>query len=134
MLGLDIGGANLKAATAAGRAISMPFALWKNPDGLADALGRLVAEFPGERELAVTMTGELCDCYSSKAEGVLAILSAVAEVSSERGLDGPRVWTKRGRFIALGVAIGDPRPAAAANWLACWRPTRGDSRRSAPRS
>ena len=35
VLGLDIGGANLKAAHTNGAARSRPFALWKNPGGLA---------------------------------------------------------------------------------------------------
>ena len=35
VLGLDIGGANLKAAHTDGRALSVPFALWKNPGALA---------------------------------------------------------------------------------------------------
>src|SRR4051794_1172212 len=62
ILGLDIGGANLKAATADKRAVSVPFPLWKQPDKLPAALAELVAKFPEAEELAVTMTGELCDC------------------------------------------------------------------------
>ena len=38
VLGLDIGGANLKAAHSAGLARLMPFELWKYPAGLASAL------------------------------------------------------------------------------------------------
>ncbi len=38
VLGLDIGGANLKAAHSNGTARSQPFALWKAPANLADAL------------------------------------------------------------------------------------------------
>ncbi len=37
VLGLDMGGANLKAAHTNGAARSRPFALWKNPGGLTDA-------------------------------------------------------------------------------------------------
>ena len=32
---------------------------------------------PAADRLAVTMTGELCDCFRTKAEGVLHILAAV---------------------------------------------------------
>ena len=38
VLGLDIGGANLKAATADRHAITVPFPLWKQPDKLGDSL------------------------------------------------------------------------------------------------
>ena len=41
-LGLDIGGANLKAADTAGWAKSVPFALWRDPQGLVEALAVLV--------------------------------------------------------------------------------------------
>ncbi len=77
ILGLDIGGANLKAATADKRAISVPFPLWKQPDKLPAALAELVAKFPDVEELAVTMTGELCDCFETKRDGVNAIVKAV---------------------------------------------------------
>jgi (4-(4-[2-(gamma-L-glutamylamino)ethyl]phenoxymethyl)furan-2-yl)methanamine synthase len=118
MLGLDIGGANLKAATSAGVSRSVPFPLWKRPGDLAAALEYLVGEFPEERELAATMTGELCDCYASKTEGVLAILAAVAKAANRRGLREPRIWTTAGRFVTLEIALAEPLPAAAANWLA----------------
>ena len=118
MLGLDIGGANLKAATSAGAGRSVPFPLWKRPGDLAAALEYLIGEFPAERELAVTMTGELCDCYASKSEGVLAILAAVAKAANRRGCREPRIWTTAGRFVTLDAALADPLPAAAANWLA----------------
>ena len=67
ILGLDIGGANLKAATPDKRAVSVPFAHWKQPDKLPVALADLVARFSDTEELAVTMTGELCDCYETSA-------------------------------------------------------------------
>ena len=43
IIGLDIGGANLKAATADGAAQSRPFALWKRPRELAAELNKLLA-------------------------------------------------------------------------------------------
>ena len=73
-LGLDIGGANVKAYHTAGVARSSPFALWRNPAGLADALRSLTAGLSRADGIAVTMTGELCDCFASKREGVTAIL------------------------------------------------------------
>ena len=81
VLGLDVGGANLKAAHTDGAALSRPFALWKDPGGLAGALRGLIAEMAAADLLAVTMTGELCDCFESKRQGVLAILDAVEEAA-----------------------------------------------------
>jgi probable H4MPT-linked C1 transfer pathway protein len=122
VLGLDIGGANLKAAyyqlgspPVAGRASSEPFALWRSPGELAARLRTLITgqQFPFDL-LSVTMTGELCDCYSSKREGVLAILGAVQAAATTP----VRVWTTQGRFFSLEAALAHPMPVASANWLA----------------
>ena len=115
VLGLDIGGANLKAATAAGQAVSVPFPLWKQPDALPAALAELVGRFPGIDELAVTMTGELCDCYETKREGVNAILDAVECVANGRPV---RIWSTAGRFVSISEARQNHLELAAANWHA----------------
>lgn len=115
VLGLDIGGANLKAATADRRAVSVPFALWKQPDRLTAALADLVAEFPDAAELAVTMTGELCDCFETKREGVNAILDAVEVVANGRPV---RVWSTDGDFVGLAEGRQHHLKVAAANWHA----------------
>ena len=75
-LALDIGGANLKAAHSSGQIRSAPFALWKTPEDLGVALKQLVADLPPFDRLAVAMTGELCDCFRTKVEGVIHILRA----------------------------------------------------------
>ncbi len=114
-LALDIGGANLKAANAAGWAHSTPFALWKNRDGLAAALAGLLAIAPDTKHLAVTMTGELCDCYRTKAEGVRHILSAVRQVAGSREVF---VYLTDGRLVTLRQVYDEPLLAAASNWRA----------------
>jgi probable H4MPT-linked C1 transfer pathway protein len=114
-LGLDIGGANLKAAHTSGRAQSVPFALWKEPARLPQALGCLLAAMPAADALAVTMTGELCDCFESKREGVGAILAAVEEVGGDRPI---HVWRNDGQFVDLAAARATPLQVASANWLA----------------
>src|SRR5262245_57381623 len=96
ILGLDIGGANLKAATPDKRAVSVPFALWKQPDRLPAALAELVAQFPDAEEFAVTMTGELCNCFETKRDGVNAIIAAVRFGSGGRRI---RVWSTDGAFV-----------------------------------
>ncbi|MSQ97357.1 MAG: H4MPT-linked C1 transfer pathway protein [Gemmataceae bacterium] len=110
VLGLDIGGANLKAAHTDGSARSVAFPLWKNPRGLTAELQRLVECMPRHDRLAVTMTGELCDCFATKREGVLAIVQSVRGISGETPI---RIWSTRGRFVSCEDAS-----VAAANWLA----------------
>jgi probable H4MPT-linked C1 transfer pathway protein len=115
VLGLDIGGANLKAADSDGTARIVPFALWKHPERLRDELARLYADMPLHNLLAVTMTGELCDCFAGKREGVQAILQAVRPASAGISI---RVWTNGGYFLDIELAELDPFRIAAANWLA----------------
>lgn len=115
-LGLDIGGANLKAAHSAGGAQLIPFALWKHPEKLEPTLRELVASFPPFDVIAVTMTGELCDCFESKRIGVETILQAVQ--ASNRSGCPIWVWCNDGQFVDVETAKQDPLPAAAANWLA----------------
>src|SRR4051812_45668460 len=115
VLGLDIGGANLKAATLDKRAATVPFALWKQPDRLPAVLADLVARFPDADELAVTMTGELCDCFETKRAGVDAILTAVRNVSRSRPV---RVWTTDGTFADTEEGRRNHLKVASANWHA----------------
>jgi probable H4MPT-linked C1 transfer pathway protein len=115
ILGLDIGGANLKAASPDKRAISVPFALWKQPDKLPTALAEVVAKFPDAEELAVTMTGELCDCYETKREGVNAIIKAVRFASGGRRI---RVWSTDSVFLNDNDAKVNHLKVASANWHA----------------
>jgi (4-(4-[2-(gamma-L-glutamylamino)ethyl]phenoxymethyl)furan-2-yl)methanamine synthase len=115
VLGLDVGGANLKAAHADGFARTRPFELWKHPDRLAPALRELIDNVPPFDRLAVTMTGELCDCFATRREGVTAILDAVE--TAARGVP-VSVWRTDGRFADVATARREPLPAASANWLA----------------
>lgn len=115
VLGLDIGGANLKAATPDGRAVSVPFALWKHPEKLPAALADLVAKFDDIAEFAVTMTGELCDCFETKQVGVNAIITAALNISRSRPV---RFWSTTGRFVNSNEAREQWLGVAAANWHA----------------
>lgn len=115
VLGLDIGGANLKAAHTTGATATRALALWRQPDRLTVALRELVQTLPPADGWAVTMTAELCDCYATKAAGVQAILQAVAETA---GSTPVHIWTIKGKFLPLAQAREQPAQAAAANWLA----------------
>jgi (4-(4-[2-(gamma-L-glutamylamino)ethyl]phenoxymethyl)furan-2-yl)methanamine synthase len=114
-LGIDIGGANLKAADGAGWARSVPFALWREPQNLAAELKALIESAPPGDRLAVTMTGELCDCFRSKPEGVRHILKAVDQAAGGREI---RVYHVDGRFASTAEATIYPHLAAASNWHA----------------
>jgi probable H4MPT-linked C1 transfer pathway protein len=114
-LGLDIGGANLKAAFLGRGGVEVPFALWRNPEKLADNLKKLRGHFFGTTHIAVTMTGELCDCFQSKAEGVLHIIDAVQEAFADCQVF---YWTTNGSWLNSTKAGFNPYSLAASNWLA----------------
>lgn len=117
-LALDIGGANLKRADGKGFAESTSFALWKHHRQLAQELRTLIAESPVSDRVVVTMTGELADCFETKAEGVQFILSQVAEAADGRHL---RVYLTDGRMVTPAIAQQEPLLAAASNWHALAR-------------
>jgi probable H4MPT-linked C1 transfer pathway protein len=114
-LALDIGGANLKAATGTGFATHRSFALWREHRRLAGELRTVLAESPPCDHLVVTMTGELADCFETKTQGVQQILKAVAEAADGRHT---RVYLVDGRLVAPTVAERMPLLVAAANWRA----------------
>jgi probable H4MPT-linked C1 transfer pathway protein len=120
VIGLDVGGANIKAAVADGdgpsRIISEPFELWREPAGLAGAIASVVGRLELEgAPIALTTTAELVDVFASKREGVLSVLEA-----AERALPGRRlrVMTTDGALLGLEAARGAPLRCAAANWMA----------------
>lgn len=120
VLGLDIGGANIKAATADGDCASVAFAIWKNKTGLLQELKQLPLIAGTQPDLvALTMTAELADCFESKAEGVEFIIATVAEAFPD---SVERVWMTSGEFAEVQDAIELPQLVAAANWhaLATW--------------
>ncbi|MER3442513.1 MAG: H4MPT-linked C1 transfer pathway protein [Gemmataceae bacterium] len=121
-LGLDIGGAHLKAAHCCGQARCRPFALWRNPSALAQELAALLEDWPDHDRIAVTMTGELCDCFANKRQGIAHILESLQQALRGRRQVAVRVWTTSGRFVPPAEASRCPLSVAAANWhaLATW--------------
>jgi probable H4MPT-linked C1 transfer pathway protein len=106
ILGLDIGGANTKAASSDGLyAESIYLPLWKNAS-LDEVLSRFATLSP--QAVAVVITGELADCFSCKREGV-EILAAAAR----------RAFSCPVYFLGQkGFGWSDPLELAAANWVA----------------
>jgi probable H4MPT-linked C1 transfer pathway protein len=117
-LALDVGGANLKAADGRGWAQIVPFELWKNPAGLHVAIVALIDSAPPSRRIAVTMTGELCDCFPTKADGVRYIVDAVSAAAGRRDV---AIYLVDGRLVSIEEARESPHLAAASNWHALAR-------------
>ncbi|MBM4023501.1 MAG: H4MPT-linked C1 transfer pathway protein [Planctomycetes bacterium] len=119
LLALDIGGANLKAADGRGWSHAVPFPLWKRWRELPAALTALIAE-AGPRRVVATMTGEICDCYASRAVGVAHIARALtAAAATCREPAG--IYLVDGRIVTPSEAVADWRLAAASNWHALAR-------------
>jgi (4-(4-[2-(gamma-L-glutamylamino)ethyl]phenoxymethyl)furan-2-yl)methanamine synthase len=114
VIGLDIGGANLKAARSNGEARSRPFELWKHPERLAESLRELIEGWPAER-FAITMTGELCDCFETKRDGARHILAEVERAFPNASI---LVWSTAGRFLNREEARRETLAVSAANWHA----------------
>src|SRR5512137_2609586 len=106
ILGLDIGGANTKAASSDGSfAESIYLPLW-NGAPLGEALQWFANLKPDA--VAVVMTGELADCFQNKIRGINSIKEAV-----ENAFECPiHFWGLSG-FNPV-----EPRDLAGANWSA----------------
>ena len=83
ILGWDVGGANVKVArledggdVSAPKVLECPFPIWRNRDALPGLLAGTAERLGRARNMAVTMTAELADCFATKREGVLFVLDA----------------------------------------------------------
>lgn len=120
VIGLDIGGANTKAAVVHGnehvRIVSEPFEVWRRPEALTGAIASVVARFGLDgAAVALATTAELADVFASKREGVLHVLGAAEQALPGRQV---RVMTTAGRLVDLEEARAAPLRCAAANWIA----------------
>jgi hypothetical protein len=119
VVGLDIGGANIKAADNDQKVTTRHFEIWKAPQRLAEVLEEILRDFAPWDVLAVTMTAELADCFETKSDGVDGVLRAVEESSAGAQVF---VWQTGAEFVSTDVAREIPLLVAAANWhaLATW--------------
>ena len=81
-IGIDVGGANTKIVSSEGVVKSVYAPLWKNKS----ILYTLLSEYASASELeavGAVMTGELCDCFVSRREGVLQIKEVLSAVFKE---------------------------------------------------
>jgi probable H4MPT-linked C1 transfer pathway protein len=127
VLGLDIGGANTKAAfiktkdgTVKEHRISLEyFPIWKKgkkqlPRVLEKLKKRLVASTALDG-VGLTMTADLSDAYWSKKEGVNHVLDSVTEVFG----DAPTfVLDVEANLLTVKDARREPLKVASANWAA----------------
>jgi (4-(4-[2-(gamma-L-glutamylamino)ethyl]phenoxymethyl)furan-2-yl)methanamine synthase len=104
MIGIDVGGANLKVVDDAGVHIHY-CPLWEK-SSLADMLLQYARS--DDDPAAVVMSGELADCFENKLQGISFIVDAV------------RKAFPRARFYGMDAQFHDQAVSelAAANWLA----------------
>lgn len=115
ILGIDVGGANIKIATIGGWTHHVPFPLWKHPEDLAAKLRDMLSEAPRFQSVALTMTGELCDCFETKRDGVRHIIQ---QVNQFLGREKVYVFQTNGRFASSEEAVKNWALSAASNWRA----------------
>jgi len=119
ILGWDVGGANIKAARIDGqsepRMSERSLALWREPQRLSAVLAETAESLGGAPAMAVTMTAELADCFSTKREGVGSVLDAFDAAFPNVQ---PWVYGTDGAFRPAPVARRQPFRVAAANWMA----------------
>lgn len=119
IIGWDIGGAHLKAARVqqgtVTKAVQVACPLWL---GVAE-LDRAFAEAKGTVGTApmnaVTMTGELCDAFESRTEGVAALVEIAARVLAPGGV---LVYAGEKGFVETSRVRANAADIASANWHA----------------
>lgn len=114
-LGLDIGGANIKAATSDGEVFSMPFRFWVDHHRLADVLVEIIERFPNHR-VAATMTAELADCFDSRRVGVEYVVDSLNGVCDRLGIAAPIYAGTDLNFRTGADAKQHWLKTAASNW------------------
>lgn len=110
IIGIDIGGANTKIASADGEIIELHYIpLWKDttlPESLEEIADRLSPD-----KVSVVMTGELADCFADKNAGIDFIMRSVNNAFDCE----VRYIDNRGLFYDGSESL---RELAAANWAA----------------
>jgi (4-(4-[2-(gamma-L-glutamylamino)ethyl]phenoxymethyl)furan-2-yl)methanamine synthase len=119
VIGWDIGGAHLKAARVKhGRVEAVVQAatpLWLGLDSLHAAFDALDAQLGRADHHVITMTGELCDAFPSRREGVAGLAAIAANHLSPAT---PSLYAGRAGFVELGQAGSHAVDIASANWHA----------------
>src|SRR5574337_1678865 len=123
VIGRDIGGGSVKAArllftdghAERGRAVRRYFERWNGRDRLRPLLQEIYSDLGSADAMVVTMTGELCDAFDDRAEGISYIINTV------RGaVPGISLYAidLDGRLIRLDDSEADLLTLAPTNWIA----------------
>ncbi|SDO42586.1 probable H4MPT-linked C1 transfer pathway protein [Methylobacterium phyllostachyos] len=117
-IGWDLGGVHVKAALVeSGRVVAaaqVPCPLWQGVPALDQARAALPDWARDEASHAVTMTGELTDCFADRREGVAALAGwATAHLAGS-----VRIYAGRSGFVAPEAAADAAADVASANWHA----------------
>lgn len=121
IVGWDVGGAHLKAALVVDGVIThveqYTCPLWKGTQYLESAIKQILDQLPFKKALhAVTMTGELVDCFKSRQEGVDEIIRTLQSCLPCHDL---LIYAGNRGFISPADIIADDYlRIASANWLA----------------
>lgn len=121
LVALDVGGAAIKAADGRGWTHALPCPLWREWRRLPAVIAGVIGPRRPRRVVA-TMTGEIADCYPSRAAGVTAIVAAIEEAARTVGCEEPcGIYLLDGRIVSGHEAVERPLAAAASNWHALAR-------------
>ncbi|MHA1150074.1 MAG: hydantoinase/oxoprolinase family protein [Promethearchaeota archaeon] len=131
ILGLDIGGANTKAALIQIRDSNIIntvsyieyFPFWEQTLSDIHIIFKKINTNVVESKnyslvdidyIAIAITAELSDAFQTKKEGILIILKALSEVYP---IDKLAFISNRGIYIDYNIAFNNPLEIAAANWV-----------------
>ncbi|CAO4170599.1 hydantoinase/oxoprolinase family protein [Methylorubrum populi] len=118
IVGWDLGGVHVKASLVeAGRvvaAVQAPCRLWRGVPALDETFATLPDWVRGEADHAVTMTGELTDCFADRTDGVDQLSAWAAATLAGR----VRIYAGRAGFVAPEAARAHAADIASANWHA----------------
>jgi (4-(4-[2-(gamma-L-glutamylamino)ethyl]phenoxymethyl)furan-2-yl)methanamine synthase len=119
IIGWDVGGAHVKAARVQAGAlidvVQWPCPLWQGLPHLDQVLDQAVQRWPdlARCQHAVTMTGEMVDCFEHREDGVFRIATLMAQ-----RLPAPRFYTHDNGWCTAQQAAAQWPHIASANWLA----------------
>ena len=124
VIGWDLGGANIKLARAEGarvgdgrvmRVAQIPCPIVTERSKFDAAVDAALPFISSPALHAVTMTGELSDVFSDRAEGVVYLIDLMLKVT---GGQSPLIYAGRAGFLAPEEAKRRTLEVASANWHA----------------
>jgi probable H4MPT-linked C1 transfer pathway protein len=119
IIGWDIGGANVKAASAEANGITrvaqVPCPIMPDRRKFDEAVGTAGALFPKAELHAVTMTGELSDVFQNREEGVSYLIALTQRLADAATL---LIYAGEAGLLPPDEARARPLEVASANWQA----------------